>query len=120
MDSELSSLSLSDRVVLLGLTSLEAVEETPAHAPAVRTACGDCTDALADAVVGSLDEAAVARGLNVLEVEGPVVRVDDGESSAVGKGRPAFALEEPASEVLSALEDDAALSDAVDVVRERA
>ncbi|WP_323675287.1 hypothetical protein [Halorubellus sp. PRR65] len=120
MESEVSSLSLSNRVVLLGLASLEAADETPVHAPAVRSACGDCTDALTDAVVGSLDEATVARGLNVLEVEGPVVRVDDGETSAVGKGRPAFALDAEVSEVLNALAGDEALAPAVEGVRERA
>lgn len=117
MDVELSSLSLSNRVVLLGLASLDVAGESPAHAPAVRSACRERADALADTVVGTLDEATVARALNELEAEGPVERVDVGERSAVGKGRPAFALAGDADAVLDALAGEDALADAVADVR---
>jgi len=117
MTDDVTSLPLSNRVVLLGLASLDVSGETPAHAPAVRSACRDCADALADTVVGTLDEATVARSLNELDAAGHADRVDDGETSVVGKGRPAFALDAPANDVLDELAGEDALADAVGTVR---
>lgn len=117
MTDDVTSLSLPNRVVLLGLASLETDATTPAHAPAVRRACRERADELADTVVGTLDEATVARSLNELEAAGHADRVDDGEPSAVGKGRPAFALAAPTDEVLNALEADDAVADAAAAVR---
>jgi hypothetical protein len=118
MTDDVTSLSLPNRIVLLGLASLETTADTPAHAPAVRRACRDRADDLADTVVGTLDEATVARSLNELDAAGHADRVDDGETSAVGKGRPAFALDASVAEVLAALEADEALADAAAAVRD--
>jgi|AntRauTorcE11898_2_1112593.scaffolds.fasta_scaffold04680_2 hypothetical protein len=117
MTADVTSLSLPNRVVLLGLASLETDDETPAHAPAVRRACRDRADELAETVVGTLDEATVARSLNELDAAGHADRVDDGETSAVGKGRPTFVIDAPTDDVLDALAADDALADAAATVR---
>jgi predicted ArsR family transcriptional regulator len=118
MTDDVTALSLPNRVVLLGLASLETTGSAPAHAPAVRRACRSYADELADTVVGTLDEATVARSLNELEAKGYADRVDDGETSAVGKGRPAFALDAPTADVLNALEAEDALAAAATAVRD--
>ena len=108
--------SLSNRVVCLGLAELELGGETPAHAPAVRRACHDRSAVLADAVVGKLDEATVARSLNELEASGLADSVQS-ESTAVGKGRPAFELVDDPERTLDVLADDDPVAPAVDAIR---
>ncbi|NHN41603.1 hypothetical protein G9C85_08125 [Halorubellus sp. JP-L1] len=118
MSPDVSDLSLEKRVVLLGLASLEAEDGTPAHAPRVRRSCSERVAPHSEAVVGTLDEATVARALNELDASGHVDRVTPDTTSAVGKGRPEFALAAPTDAALSALGDDDALADAVDAVRD--
>lgn len=110
--------SLSSRVVCLGVAALDAAGETPAAAPAVRRTCREQEDALAAAVVGTLDEATVARALNELDDAGHVDRVESDDTSPVGKGRPEFELVADAEAVLDALARDDALAPAVDAVRD--
>lgn len=114
-----ASLSLSNRVTLLGVTALELEDETPAHAPSVRRRCRMHAEALEDVVVGTFDEATVARSLNELDTNDHLARVERSEPSAVGKGRPAFELADTPTAVLDALADDDAIGPAVDSLRER-
>jgi len=117
MTEEVLAEPLSNRVVCMGIAALDAAGETPAAAPAVRRTCREYEDALAEAVVETLDEATVARALNELDDAGHVARVDADDTSPVGKGRPEFALVADAAATLDALARDDALAAAVDAVR---
>jgi hypothetical protein len=117
MTPDMSTMSLANRVVLFGLASLETTDETPAHAPAVRHACTGHASELADTVVGTLDEATVARALNELEADSHVERVAPDHTSPVGKGRPEFSLVDDADVVLDALAGDDHFASAVATVR---
>jgi hypothetical protein len=118
MDIDPTAHSLSNRIVLLGLTDLALEDETPAHAPQIRQCCQDCANHLPDVVAGTFDEATVARSLNELEAGDVVVANETDQPSAVGKGRPAFDLATDADRVLDALATDDAVAPAVDAIRE--
>lgn len=106
MTHDVTDLSLSNRVVLLGMTALALDDETPAQTPSVRRRCRTHATELEDVVVGTFDEATVARSLNELDAEDHLDRVEQGEPSAVGKGRPAFELASTPTDVLEVLDDD--------------
>lgn len=120
MSDDVLEAPLSSRVVCMGIAALDAAGETPASAPAVRRTCREHEDALAEAVIGTLDEATVARALNELDDAGHVARVDPDDSSPVGKGRPEFELADDPEAALDVLARDDALADAVDAVRDEA
>lgn len=98
--------ALTHRVVLLGVAELSGRDDAPAHAGDVVSVCMDnLADVDAD-VVGHLSEADVARALNELEDAGFVERADVGDTSAVGKGRPAYVLPMGVERLCEALGDD--------------
>lgn len=117
MAPDVAALDLTDRVVLLGVTALELDGETPAQAPTVRRRCQTHADALDDVVVGTFDEATVAKCLNRLDANDDLTRVELGDTTAVGKGRPAFELADPPTAVLDALASDDRVAAAVDALR---
>lgn len=117
---DVEGLSLTHRVVLLGLADLSGRDATPAHAATVVSACNGTLDAAEsrDAVLGRLAEAEAARALNELEASGPVASVRESESPA-GKGRPHYRLTVDREAVLDAVADDDRLAPLVDRSGER-
>jgi predicted transcriptional regulator len=119
MDETIESTSLTERVVLLGVTELAARGEASIHSSTVKRTCVDRLEDVDGDVVGSLSEADVVRALNGLEGEGLVERVSVENPSPVGKGRPTYDLPESAESVLDALEADDRVARLVERVRER-
>jgi hypothetical protein len=106
MSDELGTRSLADCVVLLALADLSVANNAPAHTGEVCRACNEAVEELEGDVLGSVSEAEVNRALNRLEADGHVVAEPSDDTSAVGKGRPRFVLEEDPSAVLDALAQD--------------
>ncbi|MFW6265469.1 MAG: hypothetical protein ACOC2A_01700 [Halanaeroarchaeum sp.] len=115
---EIETLTLPQRVVLLGVTALEEDGETPAHVNVVTRHCQKYTSSIAD--LGKLTEAETDRALNVLDAEELVNMPSTYESSPIGKGRPAYELIADRSAVLDALAEDDRLSEHADRLREEA
>jgi predicted ArsR family transcriptional regulator len=113
MDS-LDTLSLPQRVVMLGLTTLERDGETPAQVHVVTRTVKTHVEAIDD--IGKLTEAEVDSALHALEADGVVESPSTDDTSPVGKGRPAY---EPAVDVdalLDTLAADERLASAVDQI----
>jgi hypothetical protein len=115
--SDIDATTLTHRVVLLGVAELGGHDDTPAHAGDVVSTCVDRVDEVGGDVLGRLSEADVARALNELEDAGLVDRADVGDTSAVGKGRPAYVLPMDADALCETLGDDDRLETLVDHVR---
>lgn len=115
--SDVESTSLAHRVVLLGIAELSGQDDVPAHTGSVVRTCIDRLDEVGGDVVGRFSEAEVARALNELEDAGLVKRGDVGDTSAVGKGRPAYVLSMDSETLCAELEDDDRLTELVDHVR---
>lgn len=116
--TDVESTTLTHRVVLLGVAELSGRDDVPAHAGEIVSTCIDSIDAVEGDVLGRVSEADVARALNELEDAGLVERADVGDTSAVGKGRPAYALPMGAEPLCEALADDARLEALVEHVRQ--
>lgn len=115
-ETDLEGLDLTHRVVLIGVVERSERSDLPAHAGEIRVTCSDAIDRVEGAVVGTLTEAEVARALNELDAAGLV----DGErenTSATGKGRPAFRLSVDGVAVLDELERDDRVARLVSRVR---
>lgn len=110
----LDSLSLPQRVVLLGLTTLERDDETPAQVHVITRTTKTHAEAIDD--LGKLTEAEVDSALNALEADGVVSSPSMGDSSPVGKGRPAYEPAIDTETLLDALAADERLASAVDRV----
>ena len=115
--SRLAAASLIEKVTLVALADLTVQNETPSYPFEVRSAIGDCIDPLADEVIGMPDEAAVSRALNALEADGVVGLDETTDRSPVGKGRPAYVLEDDPDTVLDMMADDDRLLAAIEQVR---
>lgn len=113
----LESTSLTHRVVLLGMAELNGREETPANAGEVVRTCLDSLENVDGDVLGRLSEADAARALNELEAAGLVETVDFGDSTAVGKGRPAYVLPVDVDSLCETFEDDERLTALVSRIR---
>jgi hypothetical protein len=109
------SLTLVERVVLLGV--VEAAQEDAAPAPswAIRDRCEELLDQIDAEVLSRLAEQDVMRALSVLGSE-PYVEEHTDDRSPAGKGRPKYSLGAEPDEVLDALTTDDRLADAVDAV----
>jgi predicted transcriptional regulator len=118
MSDDITSLALSHRVVLLGVTHLSLNDETPAHAGQVIRTATDHAEAFEDHAVGKLTEAEVSRALGRLEDEGHVAIAEAGQTSPVGKGRPKYDLTADAETVLETLADDDQVGGLVERVAE--
>ncbi|WP_302082664.1 hypothetical protein [Salinibaculum rarum] len=106
MSADITSLSLTGRVVLLTVTHLSQADETPAHTGQVIRANADHLDAVEADTLGKVSEAEVSRALNRLEDEGLVEMASQSERSPVGKGRPVYSLAVNTETVLEDLADD--------------
>jgi len=106
MSEELETRSLADCVVLLALAELSAKGVAPSHTGEVCRACNEAVEAVDGDVLGSVSEAEVNRALNRLEADGHVAAEPSDDTSAVGKGRPRFVLEDDLSTVVDALAED--------------
>ncbi|MFC7156010.1 hypothetical protein ACFQPA_11140 [Halomarina halobia] len=112
-----TSMTLVQRVVLLGVTHLSHRGDTPVHSADVRRACANCFDEVDADVLGRLSEPDVIRTLNRLEADGLVEAVSVENTSPVGKGRPTYALSVEVDAVLDAFEDDERVVRVVDHIR---
>ena len=118
--SELSGVegtTLTQRVVLLGVAELSGRDDVPAHAGEIVSVCIDHVDEVGGDVLGRVSEADVARALNQLEDAELVERAEVGDTSAVGKGRPAYVLPMGAEALCETFDDDDRLARLVDHVR---
>lgn len=106
MSEELETRALADCVVLLALAELSAGGHTPAHTGEVCRVCNETVEEVDGDVLGSVSEAEVNRALNRLEADGHVVAEPSDETSAVGKGRPQFVLDDDLPAVVDALSRD--------------
>lgn len=113
MDS-LDTLTLPQRVVLLGVAALEEDDETPAHANVVTQRVQSLSGHIDD--IGKLTEAKVDRALNKLEADELVTVPSMDDASPTGKGRPAYSLDADVAAVLDTLEQDERLADALESV----
>jgi hypothetical protein len=96
--------SLSEQVVLLGLVELADDGATPVHSYEVKEACIEYVESRA-VDLGELTDREATRSLNRLAGEDVLEEVPPDDGSAVGKGRPAYALGVEAESVLEELED---------------
>ncbi|WIV68406.1 hypothetical protein [Natrialbaceae archaeon AArc-T1-2] len=103
--TDLESTSLTDRLVLLGLTELRQRGETPAQTHDLREICRKQLPDESEAVVGSVAEPDVMRSLYTLESAGLVEETEPESTSPVGKGRPAYALAVDPDAVVDAVAD---------------
>ena len=85
-------ISLTNQVVLLGVTELHRRDETPVQTHELRRVCRTQLEGVDVGVIGTLTEADVMRSLYRLEDEGFVEEVETEGTSPTGKGRPAYAL----------------------------
>lgn len=92
-DGSLDSTTLVQRLTLIGVGSLSARGETPAHAGRIARVCAEQAEAVDADVVGRVSEAEVTRALNELDAAGLVATADADDRSPVGKGRPAYDLD---------------------------
>jgi hypothetical protein len=115
--TDIESTTLTHRVVLLGVAELSGRDEVPAHAGEVVSRCIDSIGEIEGDVLGRVSEADVARALNELEDAGLVERAEVGDTSAVGKGRPAYVLPMGTERVCDALRDDGRIAAVVERVR---
>ena len=116
--TDVESTTLTHRVVLLGVAELSGRDNVPAHAGEVVSTCIDSIDTIEGDVLGKVSEADVARALNELEDAGLVERAEVGDTSAVGKGRPAYVLPLGAETLCESLDDDTRINGLVDHVRD--
>ncbi|WP_137291403.1 hypothetical protein [Natronorubrum halophilum] len=86
------NLSLTEQVVLLGVTVQHRESETPIQTHDLRRVCRTQLENVDTEVVGTITEADVMRSLYRLEDEGFVEETDTERTSPTGKGRPAYAL----------------------------
>jgi predicted ArsR family transcriptional regulator len=115
---DLEETTLTQRVVLLGVTDCVRADSTPTHAGEVIRTCSDRLDAVEGDVLGSLSEADVARALKELATQGLIERAALEDTSPVGKGRPTYELTAGTGQVLELLAADERLTVLVDRLRE--
>lgn len=114
-DISIESLTLVERVVLLGVAEAMRDGDEPAASWEIRDRCEERLDQIDADVLSRLAEQDVIRALNVLGSE-PYVAEHTDDRSPAGKGRPKYSLSTEPAAVLSALESDDRLSDAVAAV----
>jgi len=107
-----ASLTLPERVVLAAVATLERDGETPVQVNVVTQHCQTYTESLPD--IGRLSEADVDGALNTLEAKELVEVPEMGETSPIGKGRPAFEPATDADDILASLAADDQLEDVVE------
>ena len=106
LTAEVESKSSLEQLVLLGVTELHRVGETPAQSPEIRQYCKEQLPGDETTVVGTIGEADVLRSLYRLEAENLVNEIDAERTSPVGKGRPAYDLAVDPETVYEGVDDD--------------
>jgi hypothetical protein len=120
MDStEIDSLSLMERLVLLGIADGVLDGEDPVPSWDVRDRCNPLVDEIDVDVVSKPAEQDVIRALQTLGSE-PYVHENMEDTSPAGKGRPKNSLNESPETILDAVETDERLAGAVGIVRKSA
>lgn len=104
-------ISLTNQVVLLGVTEMHRTGDTPVQTHELRRVCESQLENVDTEVVGTINEADIMRSLYRLEDEGFVEEIDVDRTSPTGKGRPAYALAIDEEDVYEGV-DDALLEDA--------
>jgi len=115
-DVSIESLTLVERVVLLGVAEAVLEDADPAPAWEVRDRCEDLLDQIDADVLSRLAEQDVMRALSVLGSE-PYVAEHTDDRSPAGKGRPKYSLSAEPAEVLETLAADDRLDEAAEAVR---
>lgn len=109
MVDELEEMTLTERLVLLGLVRQVRHDEAPTTSAELLTVCQACLDGVDADVVGRLTEADVTRALNTLATNEFVEEAMQ-QRSPVGKGRPTYTLRTDVDSTLSALSADERLA----------
>lgn len=109
---DIESLSVTERLVLLSITDLDAAGETPVESLTLKQRTREILGLADLEVVGELSEPDIMRALNVLGAQ-PYVGESTSETSATGKGRPKYELAVAPDGVLDALSGDDRLADAI-------
>jgi hypothetical protein len=117
--TDIESLSLTERLVLLGITDGVLDNDDPIPSWDVRERCDPIVDEIDADVVSKPAEQDVIRVLQTLGSE-PFVHENMEDTSPAGKGRPKYSLEADPDDVLDALSSDDRLADAVGQLRKTA
>jgi len=117
--TDIESLSLTERLVLLGVTDGVLDDDDPVPSWDVRDRCDPLVDEIDAEIVSKPAEQDVIRALQKLGSE-PFVHENMDDTSPAGKGRPKYSLEADPGAVLDAVASDDRLADAVGVVRNSA
>lgn len=115
---DLSTTTLTERVVLLALIECETDDRTPATSNVIRERCADYADRLDTEPLGQIREADVMRSLNGLVGDGIVAESRPDDRSPTGKGRPEYALEGEIDAVLDELASDDRIAPLVGPLRD--
>ncbi|MFW6435107.1 MAG: hypothetical protein ACOCY1_01875 [Halovenus sp.] len=115
--TDIESLSLMERLVLLGIADGVLEDEDPVPSWDVRDRCDPLVDEIDAEIVSKPAEQDVIRALQTLGSQ-PYVHENMEDTSPAGKGRPKYSLTESAETILDAIETDERLADAVGIVRE--
>jgi predicted ArsR family transcriptional regulator len=107
---DISDTTLVQRVVLLELARVE----TAVHAGELARRCDERLTAVDADIVGRVSEAEATRALNELHADGLVEERDATDTSPVGKGRPAYAIDVDPGALRSTLADDGRLDALLD------
>jgi len=118
MDSEVpvDSLSLLERVVLVGLVDAAMAGETPADSAKIKARTVEYLDAVDTDIVARPSERDVIRALNRLGSE-PYTTETQPETSPTGKGRPRYGVDADPGRILDGLADDDRLVDIDERIR---
>jgi hypothetical protein len=114
-DVSTESLTLVERVVLLGVVEAAQEGAVPASSWEIRDRCEDLLDQIDAEVLSRMAEQDVMRALSVLGSE-PYVEEHTEDRSPAGKGRPKYSLAAESGEVLAALSADDRLAAAVEMI----
>lgn len=117
--TDIESLSLTERLVLLGITDGVIDDDEPVPSWDIRDRCDPIVDEIDADVVSKPAEQDVIRALQKLGSE-PFVHENMEDTSPAGKGRPKYSLETDPEAVLDALGSDDRLAGAVGLIRKTA
>jgi hypothetical protein len=115
--AEIDSVSLTEKVVFLGVVQLSDEEETPVDSSELTAICNDHCSELELDLLGHLTEVDVMRALSSLSASGFLTEAEVEERSPVGKGRPVYELDVEHEPLVEELAEDERVGPLVDRVR---